>query len=159
MRLNGKHCVITGGSSGIGAASVRRFAAEVAEVLIAGVAMDKANALAEELGAAVTAVRCDVCKEPDVMGVAEAESRPASHRTIFRPRACHRIGFSAVAVCFLQAPDENTHLLFSLLVAIGARGFDTLAPGSQGLLVLSQGSVHLAQFFPRGGVIRILFHR
>ena len=72
MRLKGKNCVITGGSSGIGAASVRRFVAEGAEVLIADVAMDSANALAEEMGAAVMAVRCDVRRESDVIAVAEA---------------------------------------------------------------------------------------
>lgn len=72
MRLKGKRCVITGGSSGIGAASVRRFVAEGAEVLIADIAIDDANALADELGDAVTAVRCDVRRESDVIAVAEA---------------------------------------------------------------------------------------
>jgi NAD(P)-dependent dehydrogenase (short-subunit alcohol dehydrogenase family) len=46
--------VITGGSSGIGAATVRRFVAEGAEVLIADIAIDEANAFAHEMGAAVT---------------------------------------------------------------------------------------------------------
>ena len=72
MRLKGKHCVVTGGSSGIGAATVRRFVAEGAEVLIADIAIDDANALAKEIGDAVSAVRCDVRKESDVMAVAEA---------------------------------------------------------------------------------------
>ena len=72
MRLKGKRCVVTGGSSGIGAASVRRFVAEGAEVLIADIAIDDANALAEEMGEAVTAIRCDVRKEADVIAVAQA---------------------------------------------------------------------------------------
>ena len=45
MRLNGLKCVVTGGSSGIGAATVRRFVAEGAEVLIATSPVDEANAL------------------------------------------------------------------------------------------------------------------
>lgn len=72
MRLIGKHCVVTGGSSGIGAATTRRFVAEGAEVLIVDIAIENANALADELGEAVTAIRCDVRKEPDVIAVAEA---------------------------------------------------------------------------------------
>jgi NAD(P)-dependent dehydrogenase (short-subunit alcohol dehydrogenase family) len=72
MRLKGRHCVVTGGSSGIGAAAVRRFVAEGAEVLIADIAIDDANRLAAELGDAVTAIRCDVRQEADVKAVAEA---------------------------------------------------------------------------------------
>jgi NAD(P)-dependent dehydrogenase (short-subunit alcohol dehydrogenase family) len=72
MRLEGKRCVVTGGSSGIGEASVRRFVAEGAEVLIADIAIDDANALADELGDAVTAVRCDVRIESEVIAAAEA---------------------------------------------------------------------------------------
>jgi NAD(P)-dependent dehydrogenase (short-subunit alcohol dehydrogenase family) len=72
MRLKDQTCVITGGSSGIGAATVRRFVAEGAEVLIADLAVDDANTLADELGDAVTAVRCDVRLEDDVKTVAAA---------------------------------------------------------------------------------------
>jgi NAD(P)-dependent dehydrogenase (short-subunit alcohol dehydrogenase family) len=53
MRLEGKNCIVTGGSSGIGAATVRRFVAEGAEVLIADIAIDDAWALSNELGDAV----------------------------------------------------------------------------------------------------------
>ena len=35
MRLSGLNCIVTGGSSGIGAASVKRFVDEGAKVLIA----------------------------------------------------------------------------------------------------------------------------
>ena len=72
MRLKGKHCVVTGGSSGIGAATVRRFVAEGAEVLIADIAIDDANRLADEMGEAVTAIECDVRQEADVKAVAGA---------------------------------------------------------------------------------------
>jgi NAD(P)-dependent dehydrogenase (short-subunit alcohol dehydrogenase family) len=71
MRLVAKRCLVTGGSSGIGEASVRRFVAEGAEVLIADIAIDDANALADELGDAVTAVRCDVRNESEVIAAAE----------------------------------------------------------------------------------------
>jgi NAD(P)-dependent dehydrogenase (short-subunit alcohol dehydrogenase family) len=72
MRLKDRTCVITGGSSGIGAATVRRFVEEGAEVLMADLAIDQANALAAELGDAVSAVECDVRFEDNVQAVAAA---------------------------------------------------------------------------------------
>jgi len=76
MRLKGLNCIVTGGSSGIGAATVRRFVEEGAEVLIADIAIDDAEALAAELatelGNPVSAVKCDVRIELDVKAVAEA---------------------------------------------------------------------------------------
>lgn len=72
MRLNGKTCVVTGGSSGIGAATVRRFVNEGAEVLVVDRDLTGAEALVAELGAAVTAVSCDVRLEADVSAAASA---------------------------------------------------------------------------------------
>ena len=79
MRLKGLNCVITGGSSGIGAATVRRFVAEGAEVLIADRDLDAANTLAKELGEAVSAVKCDVRFEPEVKAASEAAYKRWDH--------------------------------------------------------------------------------
>ncbi|MGA1371259.1 MAG: SDR family NAD(P)-dependent oxidoreductase [Pseudomonadales bacterium] len=72
QRLLGKTCIVTGGSSGIGAATVRRFVSEGADVLIADWNLNEAEALALELGASVTAMFCDVRREADVQAVAAA---------------------------------------------------------------------------------------
>lgn len=50
-RLNGKVAIVTGGASGMGAATVRRFRAEGAQVVIADVQVDAGNALAQECAA------------------------------------------------------------------------------------------------------------
>tara|TARA_B100000795_G_C22801859_1_gene442379 strand:+ start:3612 stop:4364 length:753 start_codon:yes stop_codon:yes gene_type:complete len=71
MRLNGLNCIVTGGSSGIGAATVKRFINEGAEVLIADIDIDSANSLADELGPAVGAIKCDVRLETDIKAVAD----------------------------------------------------------------------------------------
>ena len=72
MRLKGLNSVITGGSSGIGAATARRFVAEGAEVLILDIDMAAADRLAAELGSAATTYRCDVKNESEVKAAAEA---------------------------------------------------------------------------------------
>ncbi|MBQ61933.1 MAG: short-chain dehydrogenase [Gammaproteobacteria bacterium] len=70
MRLKGLNCVVTGGSSGIGAATVRRFVEEGAEVLIPDIDMEAADRVASELGDAVSAIKCDVRIEADVKAAA-----------------------------------------------------------------------------------------
>jgi len=58
--------VITGGAAGIGEATVRRFAAEGARVVIADLDADKGEALATELGDTTRFVSTDVTAESDV---------------------------------------------------------------------------------------------
>ncbi|CDX17718.1 Sorbitol dehydrogenase [Mesorhizobium sp. ORS 3324] len=60
MKLKDKVAVVTGGAQGIGAAIVRGFVAEGAQVVIADVSTDKADALARELGSQASAIRLDV---------------------------------------------------------------------------------------------------
>lgn len=65
-RLHGKVAIITGGASGIGAASARKFVREGARVLIADLQQEKGRLLAEELGANAAFAATDVCREADV---------------------------------------------------------------------------------------------
>ena len=66
MRLQGLKCLVTGGAAGIGAATVKRFAAEGAEVCILDRDLPKAQALAADLGQDHLAVELDVRHEPAV---------------------------------------------------------------------------------------------
>jgi NAD(P)-dependent dehydrogenase (short-subunit alcohol dehydrogenase family) len=67
-RLQGAVAVITGGASGIGAATARRFVAEGARVVVADLQLDLASVTAGELGDSAVAVRVDVTTEADVAG-------------------------------------------------------------------------------------------
>ena len=75
MRLQGLRCVVTGGASGIGAATAERFAEEGAEVCILDRDLPAAEALSADLGPDHFAVELDVRVEPEVeQAAAEALS-------------------------------------------------------------------------------------
>ncbi|PBC02842.1 L-iditol 2-dehydrogenase [Mesorhizobium sp. WSM3860] len=75
MKLKDKVAVVTGGAQGIGAAIVRGFAAEGAHVVIADMAVDKAEALARELGGKATALQLDVRDLASIEAMVDAVTR------------------------------------------------------------------------------------
>ena len=70
MRLENKTAIVTGAASGFGAGIARRFAAEGAQVMIADINADAAQALAAELGALGCAV--NVANDASVAAMAQA---------------------------------------------------------------------------------------
>jgi 3-oxoacyl-[acyl-carrier protein] reductase len=69
--LEGKSAIVTGGASGFGAGIVRRFVQEGANVVIADVNGDGAEALAAELGDRARGVAVDVTVTADVESLKE----------------------------------------------------------------------------------------
>jgi NAD(P)-dependent dehydrogenase (short-subunit alcohol dehydrogenase family) len=65
-RLDGKVCIVTGGTSGIGRRTAEVFAAEGARVVIAGRRESEGRAVAEALGDACDFVRTDVTEEAQI---------------------------------------------------------------------------------------------
>lgn len=70
-RLEGKVAVITGGASGIGAATVELFVAEGAKVVIGDLQTEVGEELAGGLGHAVSFRSCDVSKEEQVKALVD----------------------------------------------------------------------------------------
>ena len=66
MELKNSVALITGGASGLGEATVRRFVAQGAKVVVADLNAEKGAALAAELGDAVRFVETDVTSEDSV---------------------------------------------------------------------------------------------
>lgn len=66
QKLAGKIAVITGGSSGIGLATAKRFVDEGAYVFITGRRKDELDAAVSEIGRDVTGVQSDVSKQADL---------------------------------------------------------------------------------------------
>jgi NAD(P)-dependent dehydrogenase (short-subunit alcohol dehydrogenase family) len=65
-KLEGKVALITGGNSGIGLATAKRFVAEGAYVFITGRRQTELDAAVEEIGKNVTGVQSDVSKLADL---------------------------------------------------------------------------------------------
>lgn len=90
--------VVTGASSGIGAASARRLAAEGFEVVCAARRLDRIEALAKEIDG--RAVQCDVTSAEDVAALAVAAGNEIA---VLLNNAGGAFGFEPVAEADLEA--------------------------------------------------------
>src|SRR5689334_4723247 len=71
MQLNGASFIITGGSSGLGAATARRFHSGGARVVIADVNVELGQSLASELGDGAVFCKTDVSNEADAQAAVD----------------------------------------------------------------------------------------
>ena len=69
MDINGASAIVTGGASGIGAATARLLAAKGAKVVVADLQADKGEAIAKEIGGAFCKV--DVTNTQDIINATE----------------------------------------------------------------------------------------
>jgi NAD(P)-dependent dehydrogenase (short-subunit alcohol dehydrogenase family) len=100
QRLQDRVAVVTGGASGIGLATARRFAEEGARVVVADVDAETGKSAAEEVGGLF--VRADVTSEDDVRGM-----------YAFAKRACGSVDI-AFNNAGISPPDDDSILITGL---------------------------------------------
>lgn len=75
MKIDGKTALVSGGASGLGAATVRMLVSNGARVMIADLNETAGKALAQELGAAAAFVKMDVTHEKDVQNAVDEATK------------------------------------------------------------------------------------
>jgi NAD(P)-dependent dehydrogenase (short-subunit alcohol dehydrogenase family) len=114
MNIDGAGAIVSGGASGLGAATVRALHARGADVTIADVNEEKGNALAAELGERIRFVKTDVTDEASVQAAVDASP---NLRISF---ACAGIGWAQRTV----HPKHGAHTLqpFETVVKVNLIG-------------------------------------
>jgi NAD(P)-dependent dehydrogenase (short-subunit alcohol dehydrogenase family) len=109
MEIAGKICVVTGAASGIGAALVRRFAAEGAKLVVAA-DRDGDGAKATAAAAKGVAFTTDVAKEADIAALIEAVERDHGPIDLFVSNAGIGVGGGA------EAPNDSWQKIWDINV-------------------------------------------
>jgi NAD(P)-dependent dehydrogenase (short-subunit alcohol dehydrogenase family) len=122
-RLDNRVALITGGTSGIGEATVRLFVAEGAKVAFTGRAEEKGLALAEELGGETRFYQADIMTEAGVREPIEAAARDFGRLDILFNNAGGPTGGSVEDVT-----DEQVRYAFDLLFTSVVLGIRHAAP-------------------------------
>jgi NAD(P)-dependent dehydrogenase (short-subunit alcohol dehydrogenase family) len=122
MELNGIAAIVTGGASGLGAATVRELARRGARVVVADIADDKGNAVADEVGGAFAHV--DVTQTADIIAATELAKTLGPVRALVN---CAGIGWASRTIG--KGGYETAHDLgaFRRVVEVNAIGtFDVI---------------------------------
>ncbi|MBV8650099.1 MAG: SDR family NAD(P)-dependent oxidoreductase [Alphaproteobacteria bacterium] len=169
MQVKGHAAIVTGGGSGLGAATARALAAAGAKVAVLDVNEAAAGAVAEEIGG--LAVRCDVSN------AASGEAAVAAARTAHGPARilvnCAGIGPAARIVgregpipldAFRQVIEVNLIGSFNMmrLAAADMSGLDPLEDGERGVIVSTasvaayEGQIGQAAYAAsKGGIVAL----
>src|SRR5215831_7973744 len=137
--LAGRVAIVTGGASGIGAATTRLFAEKGARVVVADLQSELGNALAAELAPNVIFQRTDVSNEHDVQAaVSRAEAAFGRLDCMF-----NNAGFGGALGTITETPVEEWDITFHVLVRGVFLGMKHAAPllRRQGGSVISTASV------------------
>lgn len=143
-KLDGKIAVITGGSSGIGLATAKRFVEEGAYVFITGrrqSELDKAKAF---IGKNVTAVQGDVTKRGDIVRLYNTVKEQVGHLDIVFANAGVG-GFTPLGEVTDESFDADINLNLRAVLFTVQEALPLLRQGSS---VILSGSIAGAKGFP-----------
>ncbi len=149
--LQDKVVIVTGGTSGIGEAVVRRFIQEGAKVGIIGRSTDKLDRLSEEFGESLLAVQGDVSQYEDNEKVVQATVEKFGKLDVFIANAGVFDGFAK----FIDVEHESVSEAYDYLFNINVKGSFLGAKASVNELLKTKGSIIFtvsgASFYPDGG--------
>lgn len=169
MDVNGQAAIVTGGGSGLGAATAERLARAGARVAVLDVNLDGAAAVAARIGG--HAVRCDVSSaEEATAAVAAATEQHGPARILVNcagigtaKRILGRDGAMALAD-FERVIRVNLIGSFNMLrlAAAGMAGLDPLADGERGVIISTasvaayEGQIGQAAYAAsKGGIVSL----
>ena len=112
-RLEGKTAVVTGGNSGIGLATAKRFAAEGAMVFITGRRQEELNKAVAAIGPGVSAVQGDVSNLDDLDRLFE---------TVRAERGCLDVLFANAGLGAMAPLGAITEASFDLVFDVNVKG-------------------------------------
>jgi len=138
-RLQGKVALITGGTSGIGAATAALFVAEGAQVAIAGRSVDKGQALADELGSSAVYLEANVTRESDIAATVEAANEAFGRLDILFNNAGGPVG-APIDQLTQDHIDYGVRLLLSSVI-LGTRYAIEPMKASGGGVIINNSSV------------------
>lgn len=116
MQIANNTFLITGGSSGLGAACARQLVGQGAKVVLADINEDVGRAFAEELGEAAQFIRTDVTDEASVQAAVDLAN---AHKTLSGVVNCAGI---AIAVKVLSRRGTHPLDLFSRVINVNLVG-------------------------------------
>jgi NADP-dependent 3-hydroxy acid dehydrogenase YdfG len=143
--------VVTGASSGIGAACARRLVAEGFHVIAAARRTDRLGALAAELGPALEPIACDVTSDADVARLAQAASAAAGPTTLLVNNAGGAHGMDPVEASTV----DDWQWMYDVNVLGSVRVTKALLPGlvasGAGTIVMMSSTAGLVVYEGGGG--------
>jgi NAD(P)-dependent dehydrogenase (short-subunit alcohol dehydrogenase family) len=123
-RLRDKVAIVTGGASGIGRASVERFLAEGARVLVGDLQDAKGAEMERKFGERLCYQHCDVAEEADIRALIEnAERRWGRVDVLF-----NNAGYAGVNAEIAQIPTDGYRRTVAVLQDSVFFGFKHVAP-------------------------------
>lgn len=149
-RLTGKVAVITGATSGIGAATARLFAREGAKVVLSGRAKDQGQALAGELGEQAVFLRADVTSEAEIAALLDGAVHRFGRVDCLFNNAGAPVAGSLDAITEEQLDHGMRLLVGSVLFGI-KHGARVMRPGGGGSII--NNSSIAAHRHGQGGIL------
>jgi NAD(P)-dependent dehydrogenase (short-subunit alcohol dehydrogenase family) len=135
MEIAGKGALVTGGASGLGAATARALHGRGARVVVADIDEEAGAALARELGGDARFVRCDVTRAEDAQAAVDAAAEADGGLRI--SIACAGIGW-AQKLAGSRGPHELE--AFERVVAVNLVGtFNVLRLAATAMLAVEPG--------------------